>query len=185
MANRLVILDRDGVINQDSDEFIKSPDEWVPIPGSLAAIGKLSSAGFEVAVATNQSGIGRKLFDVPALDAIHRKMIDGARDAGGIIGQVVYCPHHPDAGCDCRKPLPGLLNQLSQRYGVPLDKVPVIGDSVRDIDAALAVGARPILVRTGNGVRTGRVLSGRGIDVDTFDDLDAATDALVSQLGKS
>ncbi len=185
MSSRLVILDRDGVINQDSDDFIKSPDEWVPIPGSLAAIGKLSGAGFEVAVATNQSGIGRKLFDVPALDAIHRKMVEGARDAGGDIGKIVYCPHHPDAGCDCRKPLPGLLKQLSRKYGVPLDNVPVIGDSVRDIDAALAVGARPILVRTGNGVRTGKVLSDRGVDVDTFDDLGAATDALVSQPGTS
>ncbi|MDP6993440.1 MAG: D-glycero-beta-D-manno-heptose 1,7-bisphosphate 7-phosphatase [Woeseiaceae bacterium] len=185
MPNRLVILDRDGVINQDSDEFIKSPDEWAPIPGSLAAIGRLSCAGFEVAVATNQSGIGRKLFDVTALNAIHRKMVDAARDAGGDIGNIVYCPHHPDAGCDCRKPQPGLLNQLSRRYGVPLDNVPVIGDSVRDIDAALAVGARPILVLTGNGVRTRKVLSDRGIDIDTFDDLGAAADALSSQLGTS
>ena len=183
MSSRLVILDRDGVINQDSKDFIKSPDEWVPIPGSLAAIGKLSDVGFEVAVATNQSGIGRKLLDVPALDAIHRKMVAGARDAGGDIGKIVYCPHHPDAGCDCRKPRPGLLKQLARKYGVPLDNVPVIGDSVRDIDAALAVGARPILVRTGNGVRTGKVLSDRGVDVDTFDDLGAATEALVSQLG--
>ena len=183
MSIRLVILDRDGVINHDSNDFIKSPDEWVPIPGSLAAIGRLSGAGFEVAVATNQSGIGRKLLDVLSLDAIHKKMMAGARNAGGDIGKIVYCPHLPDSGCDCRKPLPGLLKKLARNYGVRLDNVPVIGDSVRDIDAALAVGAQPILVRTGNGVRTGKILSDRGIDVDTFDDLGAATDALVSKLG--
>ena len=119
MSRRLVILDRDGVINHDSDEFIKSPDEWRAIDGSLDAIRRLSEAGFEVAIATNQSGVGRKLLDVPTLEAIHRKMKSAVRDAGGDVGKIVYCPHHPDAGCDCRKPLPGLLKQLSRKYGVP------------------------------------------------------------------
>ena len=182
--NRAVFLDRDGTLNVER-HYLHDPDQLEIIPGIGPALRRLMDAGYRLFIVTNQSGIGRKLFDVPALDTIHRKMIDGAREAGGDIGKIVYCPHHPDAGCDCRKPLPGLLNQLSQRYGVPLDNVPVIGDSVRDIDAALSVGARPILVRTGNGVRTRRVLSDRGIDVDTFDDLDAATDALLSQLGNS
>ena len=183
MSRRLVILDRDGVINHDSDEFIKSPDEWRPIDGSLDAIRRLSDAGFEVAVATNQSGIGRKLFDVPALEAIHNTMTAAVRDAGGDIGKIVYCPHHPDAGCDCRKPLPGLLLQLSRKYGVPLDNVPVVGDSLRDIEAALAVGAKPVLVRTGNGDKTASQLAERNLSVDTFADLGEVVDALVGQSG--
>ena len=183
MSRRLVILDRDGVINYDSDEFIKSPDEWRPIDGSLDAIRRLSDAGFEVAVATNQSGIGRKLLDVPALEAIHKTMKTAVRDAGGDIGKIVYCPHHPDAGCDCRKPLPGLLLQLSRKYGVPLDNVPVVGDSLRDIEAALAVGAKPVLVRTGNGAKTVLQLEARDLSVDTFADLGEVADALIRQRG--
>ena len=183
MSRRLVILDRDGVINHDSDEFIKSPEEWRPIDGSLDAIRRLSDAGFEVAVATNQSGIGRKLIDIPALEAIHKTMTAAVRDAGGDIGKIVYCPHHPDAGCDCRKPLPGLLLQLSRKYGVPLDNVPVVGDSLRDIEAALAVGAKPVLVRTGNGEKTAALLAKRDLSVDTFADLRGVADALVRQSG--
>jgi D-glycero-D-manno-heptose 1,7-bisphosphate phosphatase len=179
MSRRLVILDRDGVINHDSDEFIKSPDEWQPITGSLEAIGRLSSAGFEVAVATNQSGVGRKLLDTPTLESIHRKMREAVRQAGGDIGKIVYCPHHPDAECDCRKPLPGMLLQLSRKYGVPLDNVPVIGDSARDIEAAIAVGARPILVRTGKGERAERELAEKGQDIETYDDLQQAADAII------
>ena len=117
MSSRLVILDRDGVINEDSEDFIKSPDEWRPIDGSIEAIGRLSGAGYDVAVATNQSGIARKLIDKPALEAIHQKMRDLVRSAGGDIGKIVYCPHHPDDNCDCRKPLPGLLMQLSRMLG--------------------------------------------------------------------
>ena len=181
MSRRLVILDRDGVINHDSDEFIKSPDEWVPIEGSLEAIGALSAAGFDVAVATNQSGIGRKLIDKPSLDAIHEKMRKLAREAGADIGRVVYCPHHPDDGCDCRKPATGLLEQLSRRYGVPLDNVPMIGDSLRDIDAATAVGGRPILVLTGNGKMTAAELKARGSVFESYPDLAAAADALIAE----
>ena len=181
MSRRLVILDRDGVINHDSEAFIKSPAEWRPIDGSPEAIGALSAAGFDVAVASNQSGIGRKLLDRPTLEAIHDKMLAAVRDAGGDIGQIVYCPHHPDDGCECRKPKPGMLNELSRRYGVPLTNVPVIGDSVRDVEAAMAVGARPLLVRTGNGVETEATLSARGEAVEVFADLAAAVSMLVDE----
>ena len=183
MPGRLVILDRDGVINQDSDDFIKSPDEWVPLPGSLEAIGKLSAAGFDVAVATNQSGIGRKLLDEPSLELIHRKMRDAARQFGGDIGKIAYCPHHPDAGCDCRKPQPGLLLQLSRKYGVSLDHVPFIGDSDRDIEAAMAAGARPMLVRTGNGAAAESTIRSRGLDVEVFEDLAEAVEVLIAETG--
>jgi len=181
VSRRLVILDRDGVINQDSVDFIKSPDEWVPIPGSLEAIGRLSRAGFDVAVASNQSGIGRKIIDEPALESIHGKMRAAARNCGGDIGKIVYCPHHPDAGCDCRKPKPGLLQQLSRKYGVPLANVPFIGDSVRDVEAALAVGARAILVRTGSGAEAEPVLAENGLNAEVFADLAAAVDALIDE----
>ena len=184
MSGRLVILDRDGVINQDSADFIKTADEFIPIPGSLEAIGKLSGAGFEVAVATNQSGIGRKLLDTPSLDAIHRKMRALARAVGGDIGKIVWCPHHPDDGCDCRKPEPGLLLQLSRQFGVPLDNVPVIGDSLRDIDAALAVGARPILVLTGNGLQAAQALAARGTEIESFGDLAEAAQVLIKESRK-
>ena len=154
MSPRLVILDRDGVINHDSDEFVKTPAEWLPIDGSIEAIAKLSSAGFTVAVATNQSGIGRKLLDKPALNAMHDKLRALVKDAGGDLERIVYCPHHPDAGCECRKPAPGLYKQLSRHYGVPLDGVPIVGDSERDLEAARAVNARPILVLSGKGRKT-------------------------------
>lgn len=179
MSRRLVILDRDGVINEDSDDFIKSPAEWIPIPGSLEAIGRLSRAGFEVAVASNQSGIGRKLLDEPALELIHQKMRGAARKFGGDIGKIEYCPHHPDAGCDCRKPKPGMLLSLSRKYGVPLTRVPFIGDSVRDVEAAMAVGARAILVRTGGGGEAEPTIIARGLDVEVFADLAAVVDELV------
>lgn len=181
MSRRLVILDRDGVINRDSKDFIKSPDEWVPIDGSLEAIGVLSAAGFEVAVATNQSGLGRKLLDPPTLAAIHEKMQRLAVEAGGRIGKIVHCPHLPDADCACRKPNPGMLTDLSRQYGVPLINVPVIGDSERDIVAAQAAGARAILVLTGNGKATAAALESAGQSVETFPDLLAAATALVNE----
>lgn len=181
MSRRLVILDRDGVINRDSDEFIKSPAEWVPLDGSIEAIGMLSGAGFEVAVATNQSGIGRKLLDKPALAAIHEKMRRAVSEAGGDIGKIAYCPHHPDDDCDCRKPKPGLLLDLSRQYGVPLINVPVIGDSTRDIEAARAVGARAILVLTGNGQAAADKLEAGGQAAETYPDLLAAATQLVEE----
>ena len=180
MSRGLVILDRDGVINYDSEYFIKSTNEWHPIDGSLEGIAQLSRAGFDIAVATNQSGIGRKLLDVATLESIHRKMLAAVRKAGGDIGKIVYCPHLPNAGCDCRKPQPGLLLQLSRNYSVPLTGVPIVGDSVRDIDAAVAAGSRPILVRTGNGTQSEAELAKRGLEIDVYDDLAQFAEAFVN-----
>jgi len=182
VPGRLVILDRDGVINYDSAEFIKAPDEWVPIAGSLEAIAALTAAGFTVAVATNQSGIARKLIDPPTLEAIHDKMRMLAREAGGEIGRIVFCPHHADDGCACRKPAPGLLLELSRQYGVPLENVPMIGDSERDIEAARSVGGRPILVLTGNGRKTATALAEGGEVPEIFPDLGAAAAALITEM---
>jgi D-glycero-D-manno-heptose 1,7-bisphosphate phosphatase len=151
---RLIILDRDGVINYDSDQFIKSPDEWRPIPGSLEAIARLNHAGFRVVVATNQSGLGRGLFDMATLIAIHEKMYKALAHAGGRIDAVFYCPHTADSDCDCRKPKPGMLVEIGQRFGVELTGVPCVGDSVRDLQAADAMAAQPILVLTGKGEKT-------------------------------
>ncbi len=165
----LVILDRDGVINRDSSEFVKTADEWQPLPGSIDAIAKLSQAGFTVAVASNQSGLARGLFSRGALDAMHRKLRRLVAAAGGRIDRIVVCPHGPDDGCDCRKPAPGLYLRLARHYGVSLDRVPAIGDSLRDLQAAAAAGATPILVRTGNGRRIRAVspgISGRAATDD-------------------
>lgn len=180
MSGRLVILDRDGVINHDSDEFVKSPSEWEPIDGSIEGIAELSNAGFTVAVATNQSGVGRKLIDLPALEAIHRKMRQAVTDAGGDLGRIVFCPHHPDDNCDCRKPNPGLLNKLARQYGVPINGVPMVGDSERDIAAAKAVSGRPILVLTGNGQHTAALLAEKGEEVETYPDLQAVAKQLIA-----
>ncbi len=151
---KIIILDRDGVINHDSPAYIKSPEEWKPIPGSLEAIALLSQAGYRVLVATNQSGIGRGLFEMATLNAIHDKMHRALGVAGGRIDGIFYCPHAEDAGCNCRKPKTGLLEEIAHRFGVDLDGVPFIGDSLRDLQAAVAVGAQPILVLTGKGKKT-------------------------------
>jgi D-glycero-D-manno-heptose 1,7-bisphosphate phosphatase len=151
---KLIILDRDGVINYDSDQFIKSPDEWRPIPGSLEAIARLNHAGFRIVVATNQSGLGRGLFDMATLIAIHEKMYKALAQAGGRIDAVFYCPHTADSECACRKPKTGMLIEIGQRFGVELIGVPCVGDSVRDLQAADATGAQPILVLTGKGEKT-------------------------------
>jgi len=151
---KLIILDRDGVINHDSQAYIKSPEEWKPIPGSLEAIALLSQAGYRVLVATNQSGVGRGLFEMATLNAIHDKMHRALGLAGGRIDGIFYCPHAQDAGCNCRKPKPGLLEEIAHRFGVSLEGVPFIGDSLRDLQAAVAVGAQPILVLTGKGKKT-------------------------------
>lgn len=151
---KLVILDRDGVINFDSDAYIKRPEEWKPIPGSLDAIARLTQAGYHVVVATNQSGVGRGLFEMSTLNAIHDKMHRAVSQAGGRIDAVFYCPHAQDAGCDCRKPRPGLLEEISRRFGLSLKGVPSIGDSLRDLQATVAAGAQPILVLTGKGTKT-------------------------------
>lgn len=181
MSVRLIVLDRDGVINRDSDSFIKSPAEWFPIDGSLRAIGLLSRNGFTVTVATNQSGIGRKLLDRDTLHAIHRKMRRAAKQAGGSIDRIVYCPHLPGDGCDCRKPAAAMLEGLGRYYGAPMRGVPVIGDGLRDLQSALAVEARPILVLTGKGRETGEELKRRGTVAETYDDLLAAARHLVAE----
>ena len=151
---KLVILDRDGTINQDSDNYIKSPAEWKPIPGSLEAIARLTQGGWRIVVATNQSGIARGLFDMATLNAIHAEMHRAVGQAGGRIDAVFFCPHAADSHCECRKPKPGLLREISARMGVELEGVPMIGDSLRDVEAAAAVGARPWLVLTGKGRKT-------------------------------
>lgn len=151
---KLIILDRDGVINFDSDKFIKNPEEWKPIPGSLEAIARLNQAGYRVVVATNQSGIGRGLFDMPTLNAIHDKMHKACAQVGGRIDAVFFCPHTNDANCNCRKPKSGMLEEIAKRYGVNLRGVPAVGDSLRDLEAAANQGAQPILVLTGKGAKT-------------------------------
>jgi D-glycero-D-manno-heptose 1,7-bisphosphate phosphatase len=150
MHTKLVILDRDGTINRASDQFVKSPEEWEPLPGSLEAIGRLNHAGYHVVLATNQSGLGRGLFDIAALNSVHAHMMKALAAFGGRLDAVFYCPHTPDEGCHCRKPEPGLLEQIAQRYGLPsLAGVPYIGDSLRDMQAAAAAGCAPHLVLTG------------------------------------
>lgn len=148
---KLIILDRDGVINYDSEEYIKSADEWQAIPGSLEAIAKLNQHGYQVVVVTNQSGLARGKFTHQTLDAIHQKMRQQLAELGGKIEDIFFCPHGPDEGCDCRKPRPGLFKQISAQLGVPLDGVLTVGDKLSDIEAAKAVGASPVLVKTGYG----------------------------------
>jgi D-glycero-D-manno-heptose 1,7-bisphosphate phosphatase len=151
---KLVILDRDGVINQDSALFIKSPTEWQPIPGSLEAIARLNRADYKVVVATNQSGIGRGLFDMDTLNAIHEKMRKALLTVGGRIDAIFFCPHAADSRCDCRKPKAGMFHQIAERFNVDLKGTPSIGDSRRDLEASAAVGCLPMLVLTGKGEQT-------------------------------
>jgi D-glycero-D-manno-heptose 1,7-bisphosphate phosphatase len=181
LGKGLIILDRDGVINEDSDAYIKNPDEWRPLPGSLEAIAALSSAGYTLAVASNQSGLARGFFDQRALDAMHRKMHELVDGAGGRISKIVVCPHGPDDGCNCRKPLPGLLEQLANHFETSLAGVPVIGDSLRDLEAAAAVGASPVLVRSGKGSRTEKALPERFAAIPVYDDLAGAARALIEE----
>ena len=182
LGKGLIILDRDGVINHDSEAFIKNEDEWRPIPGSLEAIAALTKAGFTLAIASNQSGIARGLFDQAALDAMHAKMLGLVHEAGGHISRIVFCPHGPNEGCDCRKPKPGMLLQLARHFATSLQGVPVIGDSLRDLEAAAAVGARPILVRSGKGRKTEAALPERFAGVAVYDDLAAAARALIDEV---
>ncbi len=166
---KLVILDRDGTINHDSDQDIKSPAEWKPIPGSLEAIARLTQGGWRVVVATNQSGIARGLFDMTTLNAIHGEMHRAVVQAGGRIDAIFFCPHAADSNCECRKPKPGLLREIASRFGVELDDVPMIGDSLRDLEAAAAAGAQAYLVLTGNGRKardTGGLPQGTAIFAD-------------------
>ncbi|HEX2530785.1 MAG TPA: D-glycero-beta-D-manno-heptose 1,7-bisphosphate 7-phosphatase [Burkholderiaceae bacterium] len=151
---KLIILDRDGVINYDSDNFIKSPDEWRPIPGSLEAIARLNQAGYRVVVSTNQSGIARGMFNMLTLNAIHQKMHTAAQSVGADIDAVFFCPHAADDNCDCRKPKPGMLHTIAKRFDVSLKGIPVVGDSLRDLQAGFVAGCVPYLVLTGKGEKT-------------------------------
>lgn len=151
MHTKLVILDRDGTINHDRDDYVKSVDEWVPLPGALEAIARLNHAGWHVVVATNQSGLGRGLFDVATLNAMHAKFNKLLAAAGGRVDAVFFCPHGPEEACLCRKPQPGLFEQIGERYGTDLKGVPAVGDSLRDLQAGMAAGCAPHLVLTGKG----------------------------------
>ena len=173
----LIILDRDGVINHDSADFIKSPAEWEPIEGSLEAIASLNQAGYRVVVISNQSGIARGLFNVDTLSKIHRKMRRMLAQVGGHIEVILYCPHGSDDDCSCRKPKAGLFEELAHRLRIDLIDVPAVGDSLRDLQAAMRVGAKPILVKTGKGEHTLEAGIPEGVPV--FDDLSAVASSLL------
>ncbi len=171
--NRYVLLDRDGVINQDADDFIKSPEQWLPIAGSLEAIALLNAQGYKVVVITNQSGLARGLFDAAMLEKIHAKMQRMTEEKGGKIDAIYFCPHGPDDNCNCRKPKPGLLEAFAADNKVSLGGMTVIGDSLRDLQSAQAVGANPILVKTGKGLQT--LHNNPNLNIPVFENLyDAA-----------
>ncbi|KRP79591.1 histidinol phosphatase [Pseudomonas lactis] len=175
---KLLILDRDGVINYDSDAYIKSVEEWIPLPGSIKAIAQLSKAGWTVAIATNQSGIARGYYDIATLEAMHARLRALVAGQGGEVGLVVYCPHGPDEGCDCRKPKPGMLKIIAEHYKVPLAGIWFVGDSLGDLEAAKAVDSQPVLVKTGKGEKT----QAKNLPVGTliFDDLAAVAAELIN-----
>lgn len=178
-AKKLIILDRDGVINfEQADSSTKSPAEWRPIPGSLEAIARLNQQGYQVAIATNQAGISRGLFDIRALNAIHQKLHLAAQAVGAHVDAIFFCPHAADEFCDCRKPRPGMLKAIGERFGVNLAGVPMVGDALRDMHAAFEVGCAPYLVRTGKGEKT---LAKDGLPPGTqvYDDLAAVVDHLL------
>jgi D-glycero-D-manno-heptose 1,7-bisphosphate phosphatase len=175
---KLIILDRDGVINHDSADYIKSAAEWLPLPGSLEAIARLNQRGYRVVVATNQSGVGRGLFTMQALNAMHDKMHALLSPLGGRIDAVFLCPHAPEDHCQCRKPLPGMMHDIGRRFNVRLEDTLCVGDSLRDLQAIAAVGGKPLLVRTGKGEAT---LAKGGLPAGTqvFADLAAVADHLL------
>jgi len=176
---KLVILDRDGVINFDSAQFIKNPAEWKPIPGSLEAIARLNQSGYRVVVATNQSGVGRSLLDMDTLNSIHEKMHKMLFAAGGRIDAIFYCPHTADSDCACRKPKPGMFKRISETMNINLQGVPAIGDSLRDLQACAAVGCLPMLVHTGKGEKT-RAEGNLPEGTLEFADLSAAVDHILA-----
>ncbi len=183
---KVVVLDRDGVINRDSDEFIKSPAEWHPLPGSIEAIADLSRAGFRIVLATNQSGLARGLFDLAALEAIHKKLRELVKSQGGAVDAIFYCPHGPEEGCSCRKPATGLLKQIEAQLVCSLRNCWFVGDSLKDLQAARSHGCRPVLVRTGNGMETEKSLKNNGFeDMDVHDDLRGAANALLDSHGNA
>ncbi len=174
---KLLILDRDGVINQDSDDYIKTLDEWIPIPGAIAAIARLSKAGWTVAVATNQSGLARGYYNLATLEAMHARLRQLVTEQGGELGLIVHCPHGPDDGCECRKPKPGMLRQIAAHYHTNLTGIWFVGDSSGDLAAAQAVDCQPVLVKTGKGERTLAKPLPAGTLI--FDDLAAIADQLL------
>lgn len=177
---KLIILDRDGVINQDSDDYVKSADEWEPIPGSIEAIAQLSKAGYTVAVATNQSGISRGFFDAYELAAMHQKMCNLVEEEGGQINGVFFCPHGPDDDCECRKPKIGLIKQIECEFGTNADHIPFVGDSAKDLLCAKLAGCKPVLVRTGKGEATLTESSKNELDgVCVFNNLKEYVDSLL------
>ena len=178
---KLVILDRDGVINEDSDDYVKSPDEWRAIPGSLEAIARLNHEGFRVIVVSNQSGVGRGLFDIDALNAIHQKMHMELSRVGGHVDAIFFCPHAPADQCPCRKPKAGLFGDIQERFHTSLQGVPAVGDSLRDVEAAQSVGAAPFLVRTGKGLRSLESSPDALSGVPVFDNLSAVVAELVDR----
>lgn len=175
---KLIILDRDGVINRDSDDFIKSPDEWIPLPGSLEAIARLNQAGYRVAVATNQSGVARGLFTMLTLNAIHQKLHAAAQQIGADVDAIFFCPHAASDNCDCRKPKAGMLRAIGKRFDVNLKGVPVVGDSLRDLQSGYVVGCTPYLVLTGKGEKT-KEKGGLPPGTLIFKDLAAVVDHLL------
>jgi D-glycero-D-manno-heptose 1,7-bisphosphate phosphatase len=179
---KLIVLDRDGVINYDSKEFIKSPAEWRAIPGSLNAIAKLTKAGYKIIIASNQSGVARGLFTIEELHKINQKMLQEIEAVGGKIEEIFICPHGPEDNCDCRKPKPGLLKKIAEKYLVKPEEMLIIGDSMRDILAAKANGSPALLVETGNGKETLCLLDDSYADVSIFRDLEAAADAIIEKI---
>ena len=177
---KLVLLDRDGVINEDSTEYIKSASEWKAIPGSLEAIARLCQNGYRIIVISNQAGLARKKLDIIDLNDIHRKMLDHLAQFGGTIDAFFFCPHDPKEHCDCRKPKAGLLKEISERLHIPMDDVPFVGDKMSDIQAAIEVGARPILVKTGYGEETQKNEELPG-DIHIFANLAEVADYLIGQ----
>jgi len=177
----LVILDRDGVINHDSPDYIKSPDEWIPIEGSLEAIARLHHAGARVVIATNQSAVGRRLMDMDALNRIHERMHRQLAEVGGVVEAIFFCPHSPSAKCHCRKPNTGMLEAIAERLRVDLAGVPMVGDSDRDLVVARRAGARPMLVRTGKGAET-LASAPTPSSLEVFDDLSAAADSIIAEM---
>ncbi|ASJ71093.1 D-glycero-beta-D-manno-heptose 1,7-bisphosphate 7-phosphatase [Granulosicoccus antarcticus] len=176
---KLIVLDRDGVINEYLEKPVAHPDEWVPLPGSLEAIARLHQGGWHVAVATNQSGISRGLLTLETLHAIHQRMHEKVNKAGGKIDVIAFCPHNDSEQCDCRKPAPGMLYTISERLDIDLSTVVVVGDSLRDMQAAMATAATPIMVRTGKGQKT--LDNNKGLEhIPAYDDLASYVDALLA-----
>lgn len=178
---KLIILDRDGVLNEDSDAFIKTTDEWIPLPGSAEAVGRLTQAGYTIAIATNQSGVARGYFSLETLQAMHDKMAALAAEHGGKFAHIAFCPHGPDDDCDCRKPLPGLIQQIEQALGVSAKGSWMVGDSIRDLEAGVAAGCQPVLVRTGKGAKSEAKLAAAGLaDALVVDNLAGFADYLLN-----